>query len=148
MFALHQATKGGSVAVQTLEKEPQGPGPTTSRQPMAATSAPAAATAATAAAPVVAAAAVPFALIDQVSEQSPASRAGLRVGDRLIRMGDVEADDIATQGMSVLAGVVRNHEGRPLAVAVLSDNGEVRNLRLTPATWEGQGLLGCHLTPI
>lgn len=144
MHALHSASKGGSVAVQALETEPQGPSGT---RPLPSTS-PAAASSPPVAAAIAAPDARAFALIDQVSEHSPASRAGLCVGDRVVGMGALVADDIATQGMAALAGVVRNHEGRPLVVTVQDAGGQVRSLSLTPARWDGQGLLGCHLTPI
>jgi 26S proteasome non-ATPase regulatory subunit 9 len=103
---------------------------------------------AVAAAPVAAAsaAASAFAAVDAVAPDSPASAAGLRRGDRLVRVGG--ACSLAT-----VAAEVRAHEGREMSVAVLRarSDGEDEELALTlvPRAWPGgQGLLGCHIVPL
>jgi 26S proteasome non-ATPase regulatory subunit 9 len=103
---------------------------------------------AVAAAPVAAAsaAASAFAAVDAVAPDSPASAAGLRRGDRLVRVGG--ACSLAT-----VAAEVRAHEGREMSVAVLRARGDGENeelaLTLVPRAWPGgQGLLGCHIVPL
>lgn len=42
---------------------------------------------------------------------------------------------------------VQDNEGKELH-AVCLRQGEVVSLKMTPARWAGQGLLGCHLQPL
>ncbi|PNW84257.1 hypothetical protein CHLRE_04g226950v5 [Chlamydomonas reinhardtii] len=139
------------------------------------------AAAAAAAAPLPAAAPsgpalVPFALVDEVSEGSPAASAGLQVGDLLCSFGDVsgagarEASPGAPpseqqqqqpqqQQQQVLqlastaallqrvAGVLGASEGQAVAATVLRQGAPVV-VSLTPQRWSGRGLLGCHLKPL
>lgn len=88
---------------------------------------------------------LPFAIIDEVSEGSPAAEAGLRVGDRLLQFGDVTKAN--SDQLRAIPGVVRQHLGGEIPVVVR--RGEfVENLTLRPRSWGGQGLIGCHLMPI
>mmetsp|Transcript_3250 Transcript_3250/g.5237 ORF Transcript_3250/g.5237 Transcript_3250/m.5237 type:complete len:225 (+) Transcript_3250:374-1048(+) len=91
----------------------------------------------------------PFAVVDEISERSPAATAGLRVGDRVLEFGGLDAAAISARGMAALASVVQNNEGRALKVVVMPE-GEAKSstLQLTPSRWEGRGLLGCHLQPV
>lgn len=79
----------------------------------------------------------PFALVDSVALGSPASEAGLAVGDWVVSLG----------GCAQLGGLQAVvHDGSELVVEVLRD-GRALSLRLTPRPWAGRGLLGCHLAP-
>ena len=85
----------------------------------------------------------------QVSRGSPAEEAGMRVGDKCVRFGSLEASN--SRGLGELPGIVQNSVGRALRVVVRrgsGDNAEVVALSLTPHTWSGRGLLGCHVSPV
>ena len=111
----------------------------------------------------------PFALVDDVSPGSPASEAGLLVNDRIVAFGDVRgADSRATPSIQPnlgdIAGVVRSQEGQAVTVVVRRGGGNINDykastgpqqggerdfrLSLTPKTWAGAGLLGCHVLPL
>lgn len=95
----------------------------------------------------------PFALIDIVSPTSPASDAGLIVEDKIIAVGAVSlrSSPTPTQAMSLLPGLLREHENRPVDIVVkrsVASTMLVKVLKLTPRRWEGQGLLGCHIVPL
>ncbi|KAI9788521.1 MAG: putative 26S proteasome regulatory subunit [Peltula sp. TS41687] len=112
----------------------------------------------------------PFAKINGVVSGSPAEGAGLRVGDRIRRFGNVNW--INHENLSRIAETVRRSEGvrfylspvmllafadtlkRSIQVKILrkGTNGqpdEELELWLTPRRgWGGQGLLGCHVVPV
>mmetsp|Transcript_31399 Transcript_31399/g.83543 ORF Transcript_31399/g.83543 Transcript_31399/m.83543 type:complete len:215 (-) Transcript_31399:131-775(-) len=92
----------------------------------------------------------PFAVIDQVSDSSPAHQSGLVVGDQICSFGGVsrsatgEWDDCK----SAIAQIVKANVGSAIEVVVLrGDPGERMLLQLIPRTWAGPGLLGCHVEP-
>ena len=89
-----------------------------------------------------------FAVIDEVSPDSPAAAAGVAVGDLLTALGDVRCGSGgAAAALAALGPQVAASEGRALAVQVLR-RGELVALSLTPRRWAGRGLLGCHLRPL
>lgn len=96
----------------------------------------------------------PFALVDQVFPASPASEARLQVNDKLVAIGAVSLRSSPTpsQALSLLPGLVRQHENIAVDVVVRrqnsSDQTETLNLSLTPRRWGGQGLLGFHIVPL
>ncbi|CAB1120204.1 unnamed protein product [Ectocarpus sp. CCAP 1310/34] len=99
----------------------------------------------------------PIAKVNQVSEGSPASAAGLAVGDLVLRFGHVDISH--PKGLGGVVDVVREKEGQEVPVTVLrttsvsgeggsvGTGGGVRELTLVPKTWSGRGLLGVHLLP-
>ncbi|CAM9124959.1 unnamed protein product, partial [Ectocarpus sp. 12 AP-2014] len=99
----------------------------------------------------------PIAKVNQVSEGSPASAAGLAVGDLVLRFGRVDISH--PKGLGGVVDVVREKEGQEVPVTVLRTTsasggggsvrtgGGVRELTLVPKTWSGRGLLGVHLLP-
>ncbi|KAK2902062.1 26S proteasome non-ATPase regulatory subunit 9 isoform X1 [Channa argus] len=87
----------------------------------------------------------PFARVDAVTHGSPASGAGLRVGDELIEFGSVNTENF--QNLQNIAAVVQHSEGKPLRVTVLRE-GQKTQMSLTPQQWSGRGLLGCNIVPI
>jgi len=95
-----------------------------------------------------------FALVDMVSNNSPAASAGLRVGDRIFSFGAISLRSFATPQltMAALPGLLREHENQPVVVEVerRTNPDALDDLRLTliPTTWAGRGLLGCHIVPI
>lgn len=94
-----------------------------------------------------------FALVDLVSESSPAASAGLQVNDRIVAFGAVSLGPFPTAHttMAALPGLLREHENQTLDVIVErgeGDNPAVLTLYLTPRKWSGSGLLGCHVVPL
>mmetsp|Transcript_15665 Transcript_15665/g.25989 ORF Transcript_15665/g.25989 Transcript_15665/m.25989 type:complete len:204 (+) Transcript_15665:129-740(+) len=91
----------------------------------------------------------PFALIDEVSSDSPATAAGLCVGDAIVSFGPLTRKSIIESGsnpLQVVARVVGDFVGKAMPVSV-ERNGAIVNLELTPKQWSGRGLLGCHIVP-
>ncbi|XP_041856052.1 26S proteasome non-ATPase regulatory subunit 9 [Melanotaenia boesemani] len=87
----------------------------------------------------------PFARVDAVTEGSPASGAGLRVGDGVIEFGSVNTDNF--QNLQNIASVVQHSEGKPFRVTVIRAGQKV-HMSLTPQRWSGRGLLGCNIVPV
>ncbi|CBZ54281.1 hypothetical protein NCLIV_047130 [Neospora caninum Liverpool] len=115
----------------------------------------------------------PFAKISELHENSPASKAGLRLDDLVLQLGSIfihkeslprlsEAGNAQaaaypggdTPGCTSVEQVfeklpqeVGNHVGQEISITVFRNNAMV-NLKLIPQTWEGMGLVGCRFTPV
>lgn len=91
---------------------------------------------------------VAFARVESVASGSPAQRADLRVGDKIVHFGSVLAS--SHEPMRLIASVVATSEGKNVPVAVLrGDSDTPVHLDLVPATgWGGRGMLGCHIVPL
>jgi len=94
----------------------------------------------------------PFALIDEVSPNSPAHEAGILVGDLLLRFGTITGEN--HREFRAIAELVPQAAGekRSIPIAVLrkensSDTTVVKVVSLKPRAWAGRGLLGCHIKP-
>ncbi|KAL2042066.1 hypothetical protein N7G274_005254 [Stereocaulon virgatum] len=93
----------------------------------------------------------PFAKVNSVVDGSPADQAGLKIGDRIRRFGNVNW--INHEKLSKVAETVQRNQGRIVVVRVVRGAGsgqtpEELTLNLTPrSNWGGRGLLGCHLLP-
>lgn len=83
---------------------------------------------------------IPFAMVDEISDSSPAAEDGLQLGDQILKFGSVEAGDNLLQR---LASEAQSNLGRAIPVAIMRQ-GAMINLIVTPRTWPGRGLLGCH----
>ncbi|GAV83216.1 PDZ_2 domain-containing protein [Cephalotus follicularis] len=83
---------------------------------------------------------LPFAIIDEITDASPAAEDGLQLGDRIVKFGNVEAGNNLIQS---LASETRDNQGRAILVTVLRQTSLI-NITVTPRTWQGRGLLGCH----
>lgn len=79
----------------------------------------------------------PFATVNAVSPDSPASEAGLQVGDGVVDFG-------GAVGMSELPSLVSANENKDVVVMV-DRGGRMVELKVRPRVWSGRGLLGCHL---
>lgn len=90
----------------------------------------------------------PFAVVDEVTADSPAAKAGLLVGDAIVAFGAISLSSMGTiaSAMSALPGCLREHENQSLEVGVNRGDTYV-DLKLTPCKWSGHGLLGCHVVP-
>ncbi|GJM98792.1 hypothetical protein PR202_ga15831 [Eleusine coracana subsp. coracana] len=86
---------------------------------------------------------LPFALIDEITDGSPASVDGLQLGDEIVKFGNVEAGDrlqerLMSEGLS--------NEDSQVHLVIIRQ-GSVMNLTVTPRKWHGRGLLG-YVLPI
>ena len=90
----------------------------------------------------------PIARIDEILAGSPASVAGLKNGDLLLRFGRV--DSRTPDVLGAIPQVLRESVGTSLVVLVERPGNPETNLSLTltPRVWSGRGQLGCHLTPL
>ncbi|XP_051130965.1 uncharacterized protein LOC127251348 [Andrographis paniculata] len=82
----------------------------------------------------------PFAMIDEITEASPAAEDGLQLGDQIVKFGSVEIGDNLLQR---LAAEAQNNQGQAVPLVVLRQ-GSCINTTVTPRPWSGRGLLGCH----
>ena len=92
-----------------------------------------------------AAALPPFAVVDEVSQGSPAAAAGLQLWDQMLSFAGVTKQTPNT--LQAVAAALQANEGRPVETVVLRQ-GAPAVLQLTPQPWGGRGLLGCHLRPL
>jgi len=83
-----------------------------------------------------------FAVADDVSPGSPASTAGLCVGDFVVSLGTATTLEDAPTVVAKAA-----QEGATLSVRVLRGGASI-TLSLAPHSWSGRGVLGCHLKPL
>ncbi|XP_052200280.1 uncharacterized protein LOC127806802 [Diospyros lotus] len=83
---------------------------------------------------------IPFALVDEINEASPAAEDGLQLGDQIVKFGNVEYGDVS---LPKLASEAQTNQGQGVSVIVLRQ-GALINLTVTPRVWQGRGLLGCH----
>ncbi|EOY29553.1 26S proteasome regulatory subunit, putative isoform 3 [Theobroma cacao] len=83
---------------------------------------------------------VPFAMVDEIADASPAAEDGLQLGDQIVKFGNVKAGDNLLQRLASEAQV---NQGHPIPVIIMRQ-GALVNLAVTPRTWQGRGLLGCH----
>lgn len=81
---------------------------------------------------------IPFALVDEIADASPAADDGLQLGDQVLKFGNVEAGDDL---LHKLAFESQSNQGRPIPVVVMR-HGTPVNLTVTPRSWQGRGLLG------
>lgn len=88
----------------------------------------------------------PFAKVNAVSPDSPASDAGLQRNDLILQFGPVTSDN--HQQLRALTNVVQTHLDQPLEIKILRAN-QQQVLSLTPRNgWGGRGALGCHILPL
>jgi 26S proteasome non-ATPase regulatory subunit 9 len=89
----------------------------------------------------------PFAVVDDVSANSPASAAGLKVGDQLVQYGDVRRSGNGANDLRAVTELTMRKIGQPIGVSVIRSQ-QTLSLSLTPQKWSGKGLLGCHIAPL
>lgn len=86
-----------------------------------------------------------FAIIDEILDTSPAKEAGFINGDELLAFGRVTAQ--TSDALNAVPSVVRDSVNKRIPV-MIRRGGMIISVAITPKTWGGRGLLGCHLTPI
>jgi 26S proteasome non-ATPase regulatory subunit 9 len=87
-----------------------------------------------------------FAVIDEVSPQSPAMSSGIKVGDILLSFGAASLLT-AESPLSLIPKIVSESVNKEIDVKVLRGD-DVVIINIIPSVWGGRGLLGCHLKPI
>lgn len=80
----------------------------------------------------------PFAVIDEITDASPAAEDGLQLGDQVLKFGTVAAGDNLLER---LAAEGRINQGNAVPVVIMRQGGLI-NLTVTPRQWQGRGLLG------
>ena len=87
-----------------------------------------------------------FALVNSVAQLSPAFKADLRAGDKILVFGTA---DSTSGGFSKVAENVVENEEVMTVVKRHNEDGTtcIKELKLRPSKWAGPGLLGCHLLP-
>lgn len=89
----------------------------------------------------------PFAEIDQIFPESPASEAGILLNDRVCKFGDITRGPDLGAVMKSVAELVQAKKGEAIDV-VVDRAGQYVALSMTPKDWSGRGLVGCHLKPM
>ena len=84
-------------------------------------------------------------MVDELSEGSPAAAAGLQLWDQMVSFAGVTKHTANT--LQAVAAALQANQGRPVETVVLRQ-GAPAVLQLTPQSWGGRGLLGCHLRPL
>ena len=82
----------------------------------------------------------PFAMVESVKDQSPADCAGLLTGDALLKYG-------AVTNLADVKQFTLDHVNETFTIMVDRNNTQ-KVLQVTPKAWHGDGLLGCHFTPL
>ncbi|KAJ2785294.1 putative 26S proteasome regulatory subunit [Coemansia javaensis] len=92
----------------------------------------------------------PFARVSIVTPGSPASEAGLLVGDKIVSYGAVDASNHSN--LQALAAETLSNINRPMPVTVQRVvDGVPRTVDLVLRLrhgWGGESLLGCHILPL
>jgi hypothetical protein len=94
----------------------------------------------------------PFAIIDEVSPNSPASEAGIQENDVLLRFGDVDGTN--HEAFRAIAKLLPLAASESSSISVIVRRGADASgasaeiiVALRPRPWGGRGLLGCHIRP-
>uniref|UniRef100_A0A0D9XDT5 Nas2 N-terminal domain-containing protein n=1 Tax=Leersia perrieri TaxID=77586 RepID=A0A0D9XDT5_9ORYZ len=83
---------------------------------------------------------LPFAIIDELTDDSPAAVDGLQLWDEIVKFGNVEAGDRLQER---LVSEACSNEDCQVSLVIIRQ-GSSLNLTVTPRKWHGRGLLGCH----
>jgi 26S proteasome non-ATPase regulatory subunit 9 len=92
---------------------------------------------------------IPFAKIDGVAYESPASAAGLQEGDLIVKFGNINHTN--HKELTQLAVIVPKAASEQSSLEIVVQRGDpptTHTLRITPKPWDGQGMLGCHIVPM
>ena len=87
---------------------------------------------------------IPFAIIDEIADDSPAAEDGLQLSDEIVKFGNVEMGDNL---QSRLMAEAQSNQGNPVPLVIVRQ-GSVMNLTVTPRPWHGRGILGYFFSSI
>nr|XP_016931506.1 26S proteasome non-ATPase regulatory subunit 9-like [Drosophila suzukii] len=82
-------------------------------------------------------------VVNLVSADSPAEKAGLCVGDAILRFGSINSNNFKGD-LAQIGEVVRNMQNQNVQLKVKRAEQQL-DLILVPKTWSGRGLLGCNI---
>ena len=89
----------------------------------------------------------PFAKIDEILEGSPAQLATLEDGDLLYEFGKVK-HQMGIDAIQQLPDFVRLNLNKSIKLRISRPpNKEIFEVEITPKSWGGRGVLGCHFSP-
>lgn len=86
----------------------------------------------------------PIVVVNLVSLNSPGHDAGIKVGDKIISFGTINSTNYVI--LAQIGVLVNNCKDQIIKVSVLR-SGEIVDLKLTPKSWSGRGLLGFNIVP-
>jgi len=97
---------------------------------------------------------IPFAIVNDVSPNSPASESGLSRGDLIVKFGTaIYTNHRQLRAIAEIVPIAAS-QNKEIEILVLRKRLETPNnerisktLRLKPKPWAGRGLLGCHIIP-
>ncbi|CAN6458938.1 unnamed protein product [Victoria cruziana] len=84
---------------------------------------------------------MPFAVVDEIANDSPAAEDGIQLGDQILKFGNVEGGGQTL--LPRLATEAQSNQGNPVLLIIMRQ-GAIINLTVTPRPWHGRGLLGCR----
>ena len=94
----------------------------------------------------------PFAKISEVTENSPAFEAGLKVDDYIICFDNFLYKGVSKNPLQTLSEIVRDKLNMDIPIDVMRKGNEnlleILHLTIKPHQWEGRGVLGCNLNLI
>lgn len=105
---------------------------------------------------------IPFAFVDGVFTDSPASTAGLKEGDMIVKFGTaIYSNHRQLRAIAEMVPLAAS-ENRDIPLVILrkskgqgheennanNDKGSPIRLKIRPRPWSGRGLIGCHIKPI
>lgn len=89
---------------------------------------------------------VPFAVVTEITENSPAAVAGLQLQDKIVVFDDIHAGN--HDKLRAVAHRLKARQEQEVPVQVIRDENKLE-LQLVPSdSWSGAGLLGCRLVPL
>ncbi|ETV90643.1 hypothetical protein H310_14601 [Aphanomyces invadans] len=91
--------------------------------------------------------AIPFARVESIQDGSPSSEAGLQVGDLILQFGTAKAEN--HRELAAIRDIVGRNINTTIEVIVQRQpTADLYLLSLVPHSWNGPGVLGCHIVPL
>ena len=92
---------------------------------------------------------VPFAIVAEVTPNSPAHESGLMTGDAITVFDNNIVKGVSNNPLQVVARIANEKINTKIPIKVIRKNSqgiiEIVDLTLIPHTWAGRGILGCKL---
>ena len=90
----------------------------------------------------------PFLIINSIEPNSPSYAANLQIYDKIIKYGEIEADNFL--GLGQIGEYTKKNENQAITVGFIreSEGSYVQMTVLKPQRWSGRGLLGCVINTV